>query len=600
MGKISLLDEKTINRIAAGEVVERPASVVKELVENSLDAGATSVLVEIESGGAALIRVSDDGSGMDREDALLAFERHATSKIRAIDDVPRSGTLGFRGEALPSIAAVSRVEAVTQTGDNAAGTRVQIEGGKVLACVDVGARGGTTVTVRDLFFNTPARLKFLKSQATETARTVEAVLRAALSAPRVRLLMRVDGREVLASPGTGDPFDVIVSAYGTEFARSLLRTEGAAQGASIEGYVSRPGAGRSSRAQQHFFVNGRAVRDNGVRWALEEAYGGSIPRGRFPAAFLYMRVEPQDVDVNVHPAKAEVRFKDDRLVKRLVLVAVSRGIGRAAETMPPSESREVSGHWGGGPSPEDAGGLPPQCVPRGEAAARSAGGHHDLRPYSGGLRYDAGARPDVFEALRDKASTSGRPDISQMTPVGQALGTYVIAEYRDGIALLDQHAAHERVNFERIAANLRRGQKMAQPLLVPKTVELGPAERAVLREYWDSLSALGYDIEEFGGKAVLVRSAVSAGGADIPLEAVLERLVTDQPVAVEEWLGQRAAAAVAACVASVKAGQWLDAAALRSLIDALAVTSDPLYCPHGRPTVVFVDKSELERRFGRK
>ena len=583
MGKVIRLDESTINQIAAGEVVERPASVVKELIENALDAGARSIIVEIAGGGRELVRVTDDGSGMDREDALLSLERHATSKIRTIEDIGTSTSLGFRGEALPSIASVSRVEIITRVAGDDEGTRIVAEGHTVLSCEASGCRPGTQVTVRDLFYNTPARLKVLKNASTETSRAVAVAIEACISAPDVRFGIIADGKEIARTPGGGSLFDAIISLYGTEFARSLVEIGFEAQGIAVSGYAGKAALSRSSRREQHFLVLGRPVRDSGIRWALEEAYSGNIARGRYPVAFLNISAPTGDVDVNVHPAKAEVRFRDENAVRRTVLVAVSRALAGVPD----------------GPVPQDGG------IPEGGA-----------RPPGRGLRYDQtgasrrggtaawpsqpGAGGQVFEEFRRRSDAGGGLDLAFLEPAGQVLGTYIVAEHAGGIVLVDQHAAHERINFEHISDAMSAGRSLSQALLVPVTFEPGPAERSVLREYLDTLLNLGFNIEEFGGSAWIVRSCVLVNGIEVPLQDVLDRLVLEQPIAVEDWPGQRAAAALSACVASVKAGERLDRQAQASLLRDLAATREPLRCPHGRPTIVRFEKDDIERRFGRR
>lgn len=583
MGKIIRLDESTINQIAAGEVVERPASLVKELIENALDAGARSVIVEITGGGRELVRVTDDGSGMDRDDALLSLERHATSKIRTIGDIGVSNSLGFRGEALPSIASVSRVEIITCVPGDDVGTRIVAEGGTVLSCEDSGCRPGTQVTVRDLFYNTPARLKFLKNASTETSRSVSVAIEACISAPGVRFGIIVDGKEIARTPGTGRLFDAIVSLYGTEFARSLVEVGFEAQGVAVSGYAGKAGLSRSSRREQHFLVLGRPVRDPGIRWALEEAYSGNVARGRYPVAFLNISVSPDAIDVNVHPAKAEVRFRDENTVRRTVLVAVSRALAGSTDG-PVTQGR----------------GAP-------EGGARPAG--RDLRYDQVGGRKpggaaawpsEPGAGDRVFEEFRRRTDATEGLDLASLEPAGQVLGTYIVAEHAGGIVLVDQHAAHERINFERISDAMSGGSGLSQALLVPTPFEPGPAERSVLREYLDTLLSLGFEIEEFGGDTWIVRSCVLVNGIEVPLQDVLDRLVHEQPIAVEDWPGQRAAAALSACVASVKAGERLDRQAQVSLLQDLAATREPFRCPHGRPTVIRFEKDDIERRFGRK
>ncbi len=609
MSKIIRLDESTINQIAAGEVVERPASVVKELVENGLDAGSRSILVEIAGGGREMIRVTDDGSGMDREDALLSLERHATSKIRAIGDIAASGSLGFRGEALPSIASVSRVEIITRTSAENAGTRIVAEGGTVVLCEDFGARPGTQVTVRDLFYNTPARMKFLKNVATETARAVSAAVEASLSAPGVRFSIVVDGKEVARTPGSGDLFDAIIGLYGTEFARSLVPVGFEAQGTAVSGYASKPSLSRASRREQHFLVLGRPVRDQNIRWALEEAYSGNMPRGRYPVAFINIVTNREDIDVNVHPAKAEVRFRDEGALKRAVLVAVSRALVAAGEggaytrdagyedrfDRPKVAGEDVAGVYGRGP----AGAGAAQSV-RQAGTGRGRQGAGQAEP--GAWPAQMGAAGQVFEEFRQKGSGQAA-GLESLVPIGQVMGTYVVAEYPGnpgGLALVDQHAAHERINFERIRAAVSARRSLSQPLLLPVTFEPGPAERSVLREYLGALSELGFQVEEFGAGTWIARSCVIVNGVEVMLQDVLDRLVHEQPIAIEDWPGQKAAVALSACVASVKAGQHLDLNAQAALLRELAATQEPLRCPHGRPTIVLFGQDDIERRFGRR
>jgi len=604
MSKIIRLDESTINQIAAGEVVERPASVVKELVENALDAGSRSIVVEIAGGGREMVRVTDDGSGMDREDALLSLERHATSKIRTIGDIAISGSLGFRGEALPSIASVSRVEIITRTRTEDAGTRIVAEGGMVVSCEEYGARPGTQVAVRDLFYNTPARMKFLKNAATETARAVSTAVEASLSAPDVRFSVVVDGKEVARTPGSGSLSDVIVGLYGTEFARSLVQISFEAQGIEVSGYASRPSLSRASRREQHFLVLGRPVRDQNIRWALEEAYSGNMARGRYPVAFINIVVNREDVDVNVHPAKAEVRFRDEGAVKRAVLVAVSRALVAAGESAAHSQDAV---YRAGPDQPRAAGEGPAGMYGRmpGESAGAGTGqragyGRHGARQdQPGAWPSQAGAAGQVFEEFRKKGGGLAA-NLGSLVPIGQVLGTYVVAEYPGGLALVDQHAAHERINFERIRAAVSAHRSQSQPLLVPVTFEPGPAERSVLREYLGTLSELGFEVEEFGAGTWIVRSCVIVNGVEVRLQDVLDRLVHEQPIAVEDWPGHKAAVALAACVASVKAGQRLDLNAQAALLRELAETQEPLRCPHGRPTIVVFGQDDIERRFGRR
>jgi DNA mismatch repair protein MutL len=556
--------------------VERPASVVKELIENAVDAGARSVSVEIEDAGMKLIRVSDDGSGMDAADARMCVMRHATSKIHSSSEIPLVETLGFRGEALPSIASVSRMEIVSRTHESDSATKLVLDGGTLVSCDDAGARPGTTVTVRDLFFNTPARLKFQRSRGVETGRAVETALKSALASSDVRFSVKVDGKESLSTPGTGIFLETIVSVYGSEFARSLLPVETVVGSVILSGFIGRPSLSRTSRSIQHFFVNGRVVRDQSMRWALEEAYSGAIPHGRYPVAFLFITVPVIDVDVNVHPAKAEVRFKDEQSVKRAILMAVSKAVGIEIEG---KGSYETWAPSSGGSQQSEMHGTGP------------AGRQEWL--------YQQGEHDGFHQTVRESAIPSSHT-LAGVRPVGQVMGTYIVAEMTDILVLIDQHAAQERINYEKALDEMKKGRGMVQGLVVPRTYDLTPQERAVLGEYRESLQQLGFEFEEFGGGTLLVRTDVAIGGVPVGFMAVLERLLLEEPVSREEFPGERSAAALAACIASVKAGEFMDRPAQEALIAGLARTREPARCPHGRPTVIFMDRSEIERRFGRK
>jgi DNA mismatch repair protein MutL len=576
MGRIRVLDDAVINKIAAGEVVERPASVVKELVENALDAGAAHVTVEIRGGGKALVRVRDDGCGMARDDALLALARHSTSKISSADDLFSIRTMGFRGEALPSIAAVSRIEIVTKERGALSGTRIAVEGGRVGEARDTGAPDGTEVVVRDLFFNTPARRKFLKTEATENSHIAASLMAEALARPGTGFTLVSNGEEVLEAPPAASPRDRIAALFGAELAKDLIPLAGAAGGARVEGFVSSPGVTRGNRAAQYFFVNGRPVQDRILSFALADACGGVLPARRHAVAFVFLEIETHEVDVNVHPAKREVRFRSGGLVRDLVRNAVSEALRGTARPAPPPgaftyESRAREG-----------------VVERVPIAAET----QEPLPWEKGGAAAEGRHPG-WEAAPESAHG--------LRVVGQVKNLYVICEDAEGIAVIDQHAAHERILFEKVMRCREEGKGELQRLLIPAVVNLSAHERALAGEYLDALRSLGIGIEPFGKDALKVDHLPACLGALDPgplLHDVLAGLAAEgRSRAVRE--GVAAAVAVKVCRAAVKRRDHLRDGELRRLVDDLMRCETPFTCPHGRPTIIRMSAAELDRKFKR-
>lgn len=567
---IRILPEEVASAIAAGEVIERPASVVKELIENALDAGARTVRVRTEAGGRGLVEVADDGSGIPAAELPLAFARHATSKLRTTDDLFVIRTLGFRGEALASMAAVAQLELVSRTAGEAVGTRLKAEAGAVGTPESSGAPQGTVVRVRDLFFNVPARRKFLKSEETERRRILALITRYALAYPRVRFNLEQDGRPAFASNGSGDRREVLAAVFGLEVAREMVGlTANEGQSVRVEGFLSPPAVHRSNRREVTLFVNGRWVQDAALAAAVVQAYHGLLMVGRFPIAALFVSLPAEEVDVNVHPAKAEIRFRDPQSVFAIVQRAVRAtllGLGPAPEGY-------QAAAWGGGWSP--AGGA---VVP--DPAWAMA---HPNRPESTALQ--AAALPAATLPL--------------LRAVGQVGATYLVAEGPDGLYLIDQHAAHERVLFEKLMR--QQGEGGSQVLLEPVTVETAASEAATLREHLDVLRRLGFEVEDFGPSVFRVRavppllSALPAGSA---LRAVVEDFEED-----EAPLADVVEARVAARVckrAAVKAGQVLSLAEQEQLVRDLEACALPRTCPHGRPTMIHLSVDHLERQFGRR
>jgi DNA mismatch repair protein MutL len=569
-------------RIAAGEVIERPASVVKELIENALDAAARRISIEVRQGGTSLIRVSDDGEGIPASELRLAFERHATSKLPGEADLSSIATLGFRGEALPSVAAAAEVELVSRSPSATAGARIRVVGGQVVEEGAQGAPPGTTVTARHLFRRQPARLKFLRSTAAEGGQVASLVSQYALAYPEVRFTLRADGRLTLQTPGSGNLRDAAAAVYGGQVAASLLElspldgeTATAAQEARVSGLVGPPEVSRANRSYVSLFVNRRWVRHRTLTYAVQEAYQGILPAGRYPLAILNIALPSEDVDVNVHPAKTEVRLRREREAFASVQRAVRRVLADHAPVPAwsgPAVSSESPGSGAAWPRTPMSG-LPPS--PLGQAT------------------------PEVAAAVPAEAQRPLAARLPLLRPVGQVSNTYIIAEGPEGLYLIDQHAAHERVLYERFLVQQQEGRADVQGLLEPLPVELSPRQVASLEASADALAAQGLTLEPFGGSTYLVRSVPSClAGSDIgrAVGELLDLLVG------EEGAGERTrhVAASLACHAAVRAGQPLSDDEMRELIRALEEAEQPRTCPHGRPTMIHLSAEALARQFGRR
>ena len=571
MNRIQRLPDELVSRIAAGEIVERPASVVKELVENALDAGARSVVVEIEAGGKALIRVRDDGHGMGREDAALAVERHATSKLSRFEDLNDVRTHGFRGEALPSIASVSHLVLRTREDPGSTGTEVEVRHGGRPRVGDAGHPRGTTVEVRDLFGAVPARRKFLRADATETSHVVEAVMLLAVSRPGTGFALSSGSRTLLQTPPVNDLQDRLFQVLGSAALDELVRVEGGVDWARVDGFVSRPDGRSSGRPEVRLFVNGRAVRDRALAKALAEGYraaGAADCRGR---AFLFVEAPHHLVDVNVHPAKTEVRFADPRTV----WVAVERAVAAALS----------------------AGARGP--APRADVSRIEVGGER-LPDASRAYPATVGAAPLVGEGGPAPASlpAAGPP----LTVIGQHRNTYILVSGGEDLVLVDQHTAHERVRYEALLQRMFARAVESQVLLLPLVVTLPPELRPVVEANAGLLLDLGFDIEPFGGDALRVRAVPALLGTRDPgpaltamLRDVLEREATDWVVTGAR---ERLAASLA-CHSAVRAGQPLSRESMTAIVQDLARTTHPNLCPHGRATTVRIPQDDVSRWFGR-
>lgn len=569
--RIAVLPDAVANQIAAGEVVERPASVVKELVENAIDAGATMVRIAIENGGKTLIEVADDGSGMGRDDAILALDRHATSKIHRADDLVGITTFGFRGEALPAIASVSRF-ALSTASEHSVGTEVIVSGGRVEAVREAARRRGTTVVVRALFHNTPARRKFLRSAASETRAVNDVVATLALAHPEVGFELVIDGRSRGNWPATTRRDERLAAVWGEELARTLLPVAHAAGSVQVVGFAQRPADARPTGRRTQLFVNGRPFRDHFLVRAAEQGYRTAIHPGDRPSLFLDIRLDPGLVDVNVHPAKLEVRFRDRFAVERAVEEAVRQALGELG----------ASANLGATPYPE----LPP--LPR------------------QGIESAADIPVDLFgpldeSPLADDEVESSPPLAGWHAPLFQFANTYVCYESPEGLVIVDQHAAHERVLYEEMMHRLRSQGMPAQQLLLPETIALNDAELAAVEAHEDLWPRMGYHVEPFGGRAVVLHAAPQPHPR---FEAVasFREMVGDLAAGRFGGSADRLERLVQtwACRAAVKAGQPLDDASMRHLLVRLFQCALPPHDVHGRATIVQLPREELERRFGRR
>jgi DNA mismatch repair protein MutL len=574
---IHVLPSAVADQIAAGEVVERPASVVKELVENSLDAGATTIEIAVEEGGHKLIRVSDDGTGMDREDASLALVRHGTSKIRTAADLVGVSSFGFRGEALPAIASISRFELETAPSDGE-GIALQTSGGMVTATREAARRKGTTVSVEQLFYNVPARRKFLRSPRSEWRAITEAVNSIALTRPDVRFSLSHDGKNVLSLPAVSGLRARVSGIWGGRYAGALLDVDDVAGAVQVSGLVERPADVGTATRRAFIAINGRAVRDNGIVRAAESAYRSTISAGLRPSLFLDVRLPADAVDVNVHPAKAEVRFRDRWPIERAVESAVRRALG----------TFDSSAMMGGS-----------HFVP----APRSFGDSRS--PVVEGVAILAAAPPDnePLFAGRDAPEESEQPTPTRadVPPLFQFKRTYIAFEHENGLVLIDQHSAHERVLYEEFMRALESGRTPAQRLLLPITLHLGPAEGDAFEENREYLDRLGFEVEGFGGNTLIV-SSVPMPHARFDAERCLRETLdalTGNRVAGTATRHEHLAATVA-CKAAIKAGEELSLAEMRSLFASLRDTELPAHDVHGRSTIVQLTWDELDRRFGRR
>jgi DNA mismatch repair protein MutL len=566
---IKVLDPSVVAKIAAGEVVERPASVVKELVENSLDAGSSQISVEVRGGGVSLMRVTDNGCGIPAAELELAFKRHSTSKISSFDDLKSIISLGFRGEALPSIAAVAQVDIASCAAGESTGGYLALEEGKVVGCGSQGRPQGTTVTVRNLFHSLPARLKFLKSQATENSHMANVVSHYALAFPEVKFSLSIDGRASLRTPGSSHLLDSVIEVYGLEVAKDMLEIGsnqewlGGTAGSSIkvDGLVGSPKLSRSSRNYLSFFINRRWVSSRMLSWAVEEAYHGLLMTGKHPVAIISVSLPSEEVDVNIHPAKTEVKFRNEHVLFTAVQKAVRQTL---VKMTPVPRIEEVATAYG---KPSEQHWLP-------------------QTPVGGSL-----AAPLPL-AAQTPAFT-----LPVLRVLGQLLSSYIIAEGPDGLYLIDQHAAHERILFDKIRQQKEKQQIEVQGMLEPATFEATPKQDEVLKQRYEDLAQFGFSIEPFGDRTYLVR-AVPALLYEKGWAEVLTELLDITPGVDAGDFSEKVVASMA-CHSAVRFGQTLTDNEMRELIKQLEQAALPNTCPHGRPTMVHISSGQLRKEFGR-
>jgi len=618
MGKIRVLSEQMINQIAAGEIVERPASVVKELVENALDAGAARIDIEVARGGRERITIRDDGEGMSHEDALLAFEHHATSKLRATEDLERIASLGFRGEALPSIAAVSRLALRTaerNAGGAAGGTLVEIHGGVIRDVRPIAWAGGTELVVRDLFFNVPARKKFLRAEATESAHIARTVTHYALAWPAVHFTLLSGTRRVIDVPPVRSLDERIHQLFGDEFLADMIPVDAQEGGVRLSGFISGPHQRRASTEAQYFFVNGRMVRDRLLATALSQVYRGIIPGGTYPAVILFVEIPATDIDVNVHPAKTEIRFRQAWQVQTFI----RRTLETAIRAHRPFASLA---DWAAPAEPAD---TPAGDTPTGETG--SAADAVRQRVHEALADFSARPAPPMERRFTFTHGSTGAPDATTASPadrrpetmappvpgaaatetgrwrvLGQWRESFIVAVSPDELLVVDQHVAHERVLYEAFRRQLGERAVPRQRLLVPETLELSPAHREELDRVADQFAAAGFEIEPFGSGGTVVIKAVPAMASRVEVELlvrdILDRLGdAGASFSIDEV--QRRVAAALACHAAVKIHIPLEPEAMQSLVDRLLAAEEPTTCPHGRPVVLRLHIRDVEKGFKR-
>ena len=669
MGSIVLLDDLTINQIAAGEVIERPANVVKELVENSIDAGATSINVEIENGGISLIRITDNGKGIAADDVEIAFERHATSKIRSAKDLIKVSTMGFRGEALASIAAIAKVELVTKTKDAEMGTRIIVEGGDIVLKEECGAPNGTTITVRELFFNTPVRYKFLKKDFTEGGYIETALERISLINPGISFRLISNKKQILQTSGNGDMKTVVFNIFGKDVSQNIVDLNFEYEGIEVTGVAGKPEIARSNRSNQLFYVNGRFIKDKTLSAATEEAYRTLVPQGKFCFCIVNVNMNPEMVDVNVHPAKLEVRFTDEGKVFKAVYHAVRNALlgndlikDESADEKPIVRENAVTNEtpvkkglfeiFRSGKSNEkkeentnlrtmdievtkkenddtfiskmmtkgrqqntDASEAPIDDTDTvSELTVREQTNNYNVNDEENEIVTNNKVK-DIVDAYNEKESSEQKQvpmfyeqdfiekvELPEYQILGVAFNTYILLQLDDDIYILDQHAAHERVLYEKVKQNFYKdGGKEVQMLLLPDVIDLPKKDMRLVHDNLKLFEQSGFDIEEFGENTIKINGVpvicYEMDTKDLFLDIIDGLDITNRTN--KQDIEEKFISTVA-CKAAVKANMYLDEREIRGLLDELLLLENPFTCPHGRPTAIRITKTEIEKKFGRR
>ena len=630
--RIAELPKHVADKIAAGEVVDRPLSIIKELVENAIDAGATSVIIEIKNGGKTYIRITDNGSGIEKDDVALAFKRHATSKVQNASDLDRITTLGFRGEALASIAAVSRTELITKTPDAKIGVSLKLEGGEIVEKNDIGCPEGTTVIIEDLFFNTPARMKFMKTDATESTLIIDFVSKMALAYPDIKMRLINNGNILFSTPGKGDIYANILTIYSKEIGDKLIHVQEGEGELSLEAYVSPPSYTKTNRRHQIFFVNGRYINSKVMEKAISEAYKEKLFEGRYPVAFLFLKIDPERLDVNIHPNKKEVRFEDERAILEFLVRAIRKNLNtkdaiaeikqenifkmnrppvdKPVNSMPPAgkiekmplETRLTETR---DPVAEparinitDMGTTGIQQVAEKVVAEEQVDIKKLLFEERQAENTKVLEKPEVYQTAQEEQRGIDRV-FEEMEIMGTLFGTYIAGIHEDVFYLIDQHAAHERIFYEQLLAQYEGEEKLQQPILLPFVVNVTYAVKNDVQDWLDFLGNMGYIIEEFGPKAFIIKGIPMfmeleeaqslidyfmdniAQGKDLKDQKKLDKIITN------------------ACKKAVKAHDVLDIKEIHQLMKDLGKAKNPYHCPHGRPTLIKMSKYEVEKMFKR-
>lgn len=602
---IRVLDQSTINQIAAGEVIERPMAVVKELVENALDAGATAITVEIKEGGISFIRVTDNGSGIGREEIRTAFLRHATSKIRTMEDLFAVSSLGFRGEALSSIAAVAQVELITKENDSLAGSRYEMQGGEEVAFEEVGCPTGTTFIVRNLFYNTPARKKFLKSATTEGNYIHELVQRYSLAHADIRFTYIADGRNKLQTSGDGQVRTNIYYIYGADVTKNIVPISAELDGMKLTGFIGKPVLSRGNRLMMNYFVNGRYIKSPVIANAVEEAYKEFLMSHRYPFVVLLLSIDSAVIDVNVHPTKMEVRFTNQREVYQLFYDTIYRALKennlipevslsekRASAGVPEREKRH--------PEPFEKERHKQEKIARQVCEKEPDIPSFEQKEAPFSVSGKASFVNESFQQMDLSKEEGVVPDIPQFRMIGQVFGTYWLIEYEEELLMIDQHAAHEKVLYEKLMAQLQEKKGMTQELAAPIVVSLSGREIGVLQENRQIFEKIGFCFEEFGDKEYLITGVpadfLSLASKDLFLE-MIDGMMEKNSISEPELVLSHCA--TMACKAAVKGKQLLSFAEAKELITQMLQMEQPYHCPHGRPTTITMSKHELEKKFKR-